>query len=94
MSYLNSYVFADEKHIKKEKAKARLAKKSRWWYEKRNKGLCHYCGEKFLPKELTMDHVVPMARGGSTTPGNVVAACAPCNKKKGVETPVDLLLGI
>lgn len=93
MSYLNSYLFADEQHVKREKAKARLAKKSRWWQQKRNQGICHYCGEKFLPKELTMDHIVPMSRGGTTTPGNVVAACLPCNQKKGVDTPVDMVLG-
>jgi 5-methylcytosine-specific restriction endonuclease McrA len=37
-----------------------------------------------------MDHIVPLARGGTTTPGNVVPACKDCNKKKGVDTPIDL----
>jgi hypothetical protein len=32
--------------------------------------------------ELTMDHVVPLARGGKSTKGNVVPACKPCNNKK------------
>lgn len=92
MSSLNSYIFANESHVKKEKAKTRLAKKSRWWHEKRNRGVCHYCQESFLPQDLTMDHIVPIARGGTTTPGNVVPACRPCNQKKGVDTPVDLIL--
>ena len=43
-------------------------------------------------KELTMDHIVPLARFGTTTPGNVVPACRECNKNKGVDTPVDLIL--
>lgn len=41
---------------------------------------CQYCGSK---GELTFDHVVPRARGGVTSWENVVAACAPCNLRKG-----------
>lgn len=89
---LNSYLFADEEHIRRERAKVREAKKSRWWQQKTAGGLCHYCGRKFTFKELTMDHVVPIARGGTTSPGNVVPCCADCNKKKSVDTPVDTLL--
>jgi 5-methylcytosine-specific restriction endonuclease McrA len=44
---------------------------------------CRYCG-----REATeVDHVDPYARGGSTTPGNLVAACRRCNKAKGIRTP-------
>lgn len=41
---------------------------------------CQYCGAK---GDLTFDHVVPRARGGVTSWENVVAACSPCNLKKG-----------
>lgn len=41
---------------------------------------CQYCGQK---ADLTFDHVVPRARGGITSWGNVVAACARCNLRKG-----------
>jgi 5-methylcytosine-specific restriction endonuclease McrA len=41
---------------------------------------CQYCGSK---GELTFDHVVPRAKGGITSWENVVAACSPCNLKKG-----------
>ncbi|PLX38325.1 MAG: HNH endonuclease [Hyphomicrobiales bacterium] len=41
---------------------------------------CQYCGSQ---DDLTFDHVVPRSRGGQTTWDNVVAACAPCNLKKG-----------
>ena len=41
---------------------------------------CQYCGSD---KDLTFDHVVPRRVGGQTTWENVVAACSPCNLKKG-----------
>jgi 5-methylcytosine-specific restriction endonuclease McrA len=41
---------------------------------------CQYCGS---PEELTFDHVVPRSKGGRTTWENIVAACSPCNLKKG-----------
>ena len=41
---------------------------------------CQYCGAK---GDLTFDHVVPRAKGGITSWENVVAACSPCNLKKG-----------
>lgn len=41
---------------------------------------CQYCGSK---GELTFDHVVPRSAGGVTSWQNVVAACAPCNLRKG-----------
>jgi len=89
---LNSYLFADDEHIRRERAKVREAKKSRWWQQKTANGLCHYCGQKFPFKQLTMDHIVPIARGGTTSAGNVVPCCLECNKKKSVDTPVDTLL--
>ncbi len=44
---------------------------------------CQYCGAK---NDLTFDHVVPRKLGGVTSWENVVAACAPCNLKKGSKT--------
>ncbi|MEM8773640.1 MAG: HNH endonuclease [Pseudomonadota bacterium] len=41
---------------------------------------CQYCGAK---GDLTFDHVVPRSRGGITSWENVVAACGPCNLRKG-----------
>jgi 5-methylcytosine-specific restriction endonuclease McrA len=41
---------------------------------------CQYCGAK---GDLTFDHVVPRASGGVTSWQNVVAACSPCNLRKG-----------
>ena len=45
---------------------------------------CQYCGAR---GDMTFDHVVPRARGGRTTWANVVAACGPCNLRKGAKTP-------
>jgi 5-methylcytosine-specific restriction endonuclease McrA len=68
--------------IRRERAKARDLRNSAWWKRKRGSGVCHYCGEKFSPQELTMDHVVPLVRGGRSTKGNLVPCCKACNTKK------------
>lgn len=72
----------DESVIKKERAKARELRKTRWWQQKTAPGLCYYCHRKFPYKELTMDHLVPLARGGRSTKDNLVPACKDCNTKK------------
>ena len=46
----------------------------------RDKFECQYCGS---PNDLTFDHVIPRSKGGLTTWENVVAACSPCNLRKG-----------
>ena len=45
-------------------------------------GVCHYCGKQVGAKALTMDHLVPIVRGGRSTKGNVVPACKDCNDAK------------
>ena len=50
---------------------------------------CHYCQQSFPPDELTMDHVVPLIRGGRTTKSNVVPCCKPCNSQKQHLLPVE-----
>ena len=47
---------------------------------------CQYCNTPYIRKELTMDHVLPLSRGGKTTWENMVAACGPCNTMKGNKT--------
>ncbi len=73
---------ASEEDIRRERAKARELRQSTWWKRKLAEGLCHYCGEKFAPADLTMDHIVPIIRGGQSTKGNLAPACKPCNNKK------------
>jgi len=41
---------------------------------------CQYCGSR---SNLTVDHVVPRSKGGISTWENIVASCAPCNRRKG-----------
>jgi 5-methylcytosine-specific restriction protein A len=83
------FIVADTEHVKREKAKARELRVSQWWKRKRSPGLCHYCGKKFKPTELTMDHIIPIVRGGRTTHGNVVPACKDCNNKKKYLLPLE-----
>ena len=78
--YILDAALADPKRIKKEREKAQKLKKSSWWQNRIREGICHYCQGKFPPKELTMDHIVPIARGGSSTQGNVVPSCRACNQ--------------
>ncbi|MCD6205113.1 MAG: HNH endonuclease [Candidatus Marinimicrobia bacterium] len=82
----------DKKHIARERAKAKELRKSQWWQNRLNEGICHYCGKKFPRDELTMDHIVPIARGGKSTKGNVVPCCKQCNNDKKYLTPVEMLL--
>ncbi|MCK5273032.1 MAG: HNH endonuclease [Alphaproteobacteria bacterium] len=49
----------------------------------RDRFTCQYCGQPSPAHDLTFDHVVPRSRGGRTTWENVVAACSPCNLRKG-----------
>jgi len=44
---------------------------------------CVYCGERFEPDLLTVDHVQPRTRGGDRSGGNLVTACGACNARKG-----------
>lgn len=75
--------------IKREKARARELRAGAWWKRKRSRGICHFCGRSFKPKELTMDHVVPLIRGGKSTKQNIVPACKECNSKKKNMLPVE-----
>ena len=81
----------DAKRIKREREKARELKATRWWKEKIAPGICEHCGNRFPPKSLTMDHLVPLARGGESIKSNLVPSCVECNAKKKLDTPVDAI---
>lgn len=58
----------------------------------RDNWICHICGKKTLktkigscdhPKSPTLDHIIPVSRGGSHTYDNIKCACRSCNNKKG-----------
>ena len=79
----------DEAQVKRERYKARTLRESPWWKRRLAKGVCYYCGSQKPPSELTMDHIVPIARGGRSTKGNVVTACKTCNNKKKQLLPME-----
>jgi len=76
------YSGVDEEDIRREKAKARALRQSRWWQNKLAEGLCHYCARAVPKSELTMDHVVPLTRGGKSVKGNLAVCCKECNTRK------------
>lgn len=53
----------------------------------RDKMRCQYCGLRATAFELTLDHIIPRSRGGSSSPENLCAACIDCNQRKGRRTP-------
>ena len=83
------FITVDDAHIKREKAKAREIRDSQWWKRKRSVGICYYCSRKFRPVELTMDHLIPIVRGGKSVQGNIVPACKECNSKKKYLLPAE-----
>ena len=74
---------------KRERHKARTLRESQWWKRRLAKGVCHYCGRSSAPKDLTMDHIVPISRGGQSTKGNVVPCCKKCNTAKKQLLPME-----
>jgi len=66
----------------REKKIARDLRASSWWRSKIASGKCYYCGGIFKPSELTMDHKIPISRGGTSEKINIVPACKECNNKK------------
>lgn len=75
-------VEVSDEQLRRERAKARELRASQWWKRRRAAGVCHYCGRQVGAKALTMDHLVPLIRGGRSTKGNIVPACKDCNTRK------------
>ena len=73
-------ISADE--LRREREKARELRRSQWWRNRIAAGSCHYCGAQVPPAELTLDHIVPLVRGGRSSRGNCVPACKACNSAK------------
>jgi 5-methylcytosine-specific restriction protein A len=88
-SFILDPAHTDPARLKREREKARELRASQWWKLKIAAGICHYCGKKFKPSQLTLDHVTPLARGGASTKDNCVPACKSCNTDKGLSTPLD-----
>ncbi len=53
----------------------------------RDRHVCAYCGGHFPELELTVEHILPVSRGGRHEWTNVVTACRSCNTRKGSRRP-------
>lgn len=81
--------YIDEEDIAREKSKARQLRHTAWWSRKVQSGVCYYCGSNVGAKNLTMDHIVPLSRGGKSKKGNIVPACKECNNRKKYLLPIE-----
>lgn len=43
---------------------------------------CHYCATPLVYETVTIDHVIPLSKGGAHMRGNLVGCCQPCNSRK------------
>jgi 5-methylcytosine-specific restriction endonuclease McrA len=78
-----------EADIRREKEKARRLRRTQWWMNQVNRGICHYCRREVGRTDVTMDHIVPVSRGGRSRKGNVVPACKMCNNRKKSLLPIE-----
>lgn len=73
----------EEQIIKTEKRRARELRKSRWWQNRiQQNATCYYCNKRLTKDEVTMDHILPLSKGGKSTKGNIVISCKECNNLK------------
>lgn len=71
-----------------QKAKrSKNTKKARARIIARNGPNCHWCQAMLTLETSTLDHVIPISRGGLNNPNNMVLACEPCNKGRGNAMP-------
>jgi 5-methylcytosine-specific restriction endonuclease McrA len=84
-----SYEPVEPEALRRERAKARELRQSQWWKRRIADGVCYYCRRSIGHRALTMDHLVPLGRGGRSTRGNVVPACKACNSMKKSLVPVE-----
>ena len=83
MAFVN--IFAEPKpsrHRFNKKDKARL--------HTAQNGKCNGCGFKFPIRDMTVDHIRPLSKGGSDEPYNLQLLCGPCNLLKGDGTQAQL----
>jgi 5-methylcytosine-specific restriction enzyme A len=89
MEPISFLVTVSEEEVRRERRKARELRASEWWKRKRAAGICHHCGGNFSPANLTMDHLVPIIRGGKSSKGNLVPSCKQCNTKRKHRLPFE-----
>lgn len=87
---MQCYEPANKSHINKERKKARALKRSNWW--KNQSHICYYCKNHFDKQDLTMDHKIPIVRGGRSSKSNIVVSCKKCNTLKKTSIPAELII--
>ncbi len=60
----------------------------------RDASSCVYCTTRLSPANRTIDHVIPLIRGGQHTRENVVVSCRSCNSRKSARTPMEWVFGV
>ena len=70
-----------------------LSKRLRYEILRRDNHACRYCGATAPDVKLTIDHVVPVALGGTDEASNLVTACADCNGGKTSSSPDGPIVG-
>ena len=83
------YEPVDPAALRREREGARELRASQWWKRRIAEGVCYYCRRVVGHRALTMDHIVPLGRGGRSRRGNVVPACKDCNTRKKALVPVE-----
>lgn len=84
------FIPVSESQRKQERAKARNLKHTSWWKNQLQEAVCYYCGLKVASEFLTMDHKVPISKGGKSTKNNIVLCCKDCNTKKKYDTAEEM----
>lgn len=64
-----------------------VARKKKATLLKKRSNACEYCGERHLPKDLTVDHYRPLTDGGTNRQENLRLCCTKCNTKKANLSP-------
>jgi len=68
----------------------RISKRVKFDYDAindRDNNVCAYCGEKFSSRHMTVDHIIPVVKGGKDSWLNCISACKSCNNRKAGRTP-------
>jgi 5-methylcytosine-specific restriction endonuclease McrA len=71
-------------HVPRDTARRKITRRAVF---ARDGWSCQYCGSR---SNLTVDHVIPRSKGGGSTWENIVASCAPCNRRKGDRLPAQI----
>jgi len=58
---------------------------------KRDGYTCHYCEQEMDEDDRTLDHIIPVSRGGQHTEDNLVVSCRSCNSKKGTKDYIEFI---